>query len=48
MFSLIKLVFTGLFLVLGRAAFVGLGFADRGDSFDLIVAIQDHFKYVLL
>ncbi len=31
-------------VTLGRAAFVGLGFADRGDSFDLIVAIQDHFK----
>jgi len=30
----------------GRAAFIGLGFADRGDSFDLLVSIQDHFKYV--
>jgi len=29
----------------GRAAFIGLGFADRGDSFDLLVSIQDHFKY---
>lgn len=31
----------------GRAAFIGMGFADRGDSFDLLVSIQDHFKYVL-
>lgn len=30
----------------GRNAFIGLGFADRGDSFDLLVAIQDHFKQV--
>ncbi|ESN96060.1 hypothetical protein HELRODRAFT_68489 [Helobdella robusta] len=28
----------------GRNAFIGIGFADRGDSFDLMVAIQDHFK----
>ena len=34
------------FLVTGRNAFIGLGFADRGDSFDLLVAIQDHFKCV--
>lgn len=27
-----------------RHAFVGLGFADRNDSFDLNVTIQDHFK----
>ena len=25
---------------------MGIGFADRGDSFDLNVAIQDHFKSV--
>lgn len=30
----------------GRNAFIGIGFADRGDSFDLLVAIQDHFKHV--
>jgi len=30
----------------GRTAFIGLGFADRGDSFDLNVALQDHFKYL--
>ncbi len=28
----------------GQTAFVGVGFADRGDSFDLNVAVQDHFK----
>uniref|UniRef100_A0A914ECM5 NECAP PHear domain-containing protein n=1 Tax=Acrobeloides nanus TaxID=290746 RepID=A0A914ECM5_9BILA len=30
----------------GQTAFVGIGFADRGDSFDLNVAIQDHFKSI--
>lgn len=30
----------------GRSAFIGIGFADRGDSFDLNVALQDHFKTI--
>ncbi|KAM6959418.1 LOW QUALITY PROTEIN: adaptin ear-binding coat-associated protein 1-like [Aplochiton taeniatus] len=30
----------------GRAAFIGVGFGDRGDAFDLNVALQDHFKWV--
>ncbi|XP_050414013.1 adaptin ear-binding coat-associated protein 1 isoform X1 [Patella vulgata] len=28
----------------GRSAFIGIGFADRADSFDLNVTLSDHFK----
>lgn len=31
--------------VSGRSAFIGIGFSDRGDSFDLLVTMQDHFRY---
>ncbi|KAM3963528.1 NECAP-like protein CG9132 isoform 3-T3 [Aphomia sociella] len=30
----------------GRSAYIGLGFGDRSDSFDLNVSLQDHFKWL--
>lgn len=30
----------------GRTAFIGIGFADRGDAFDFNVTLQDHFNSV--
>lgn len=30
--------------IAGRTAFIGVGFADRSNAFDLNVTLQDHFK----
>lgn len=30
----------------GRTAYIGIGFADRGDAFDFNVTLQDHFNSV--
>lgn len=35
-----------LLFLTGRSAFIGVGFSDRSDSFDLNVALQDHFKWL--
>lgn len=41
-----KLNFTLCNIIAGRSAYIGLGFGDRSDSFDLNVALQDHFKWL--
>ena len=30
----------------GRSAYIGMGFSDRADSFDMNVTLQDHFQGV--
>jgi hypothetical protein len=37
-----------LLLLVGRHAFVGMGFTERNDAFDFHTTILDHLKYVLL
>lgn len=37
-------LFDFIIFLAGRTAFIGVGFADRSNAFDLNVTLQDHFK----
>lgn len=39
-------MFNPVFRFAGRNAFIGCGYADRSQAFDLQVSLQDHFKRI--